>query len=463
MPLYYTDPEEQPRLDFVSRNRQRGLSQQSNMLQSTESNRQNNMLANAMSLSDSLKGLRNSGPGTNAEMANFPGARTAPRKINEMAAYPGARTAPRTPLAQAGKPDTILGMDRFKFAQLAGGLGSAIAGNTPLGRAGAVASQFAGQQIKRQEELADTAAERQAQIAADRRKFGHQRSLEEYKAEEDKELERLKQTYEKPLQEARAGYYASEAEQNKLQTEKIRVGDFGVEEIDGVLWKVRRKLDGTVVPVRKLFPAEAAKLTDPNYGQADRSTIPRASYGQIVDTLGNIATQGIYYDDTLKTHTDTAGNPVSAAQVNIAKEYGQQLTKDTLAVMKARDLDVYEAADLVMNAHANKAAKELLTQSKTQEELMVGLQQYPFSLHDKIQAAMNQMIAKLTFDLKASHGNIFTDTENETEKPLSRTLSNITPPPDRGPQALPAAGDRSVIPRAREKFLNFMYKDQNRQ
>lgn len=110
-----------------------------------------------------------------AEMASYPGARTAANR-----SYVG-RDSAMDGINRTQKPDTstILGMDRDRFSQLAGSLGAAIAGDTPMGRAGAAVSQFAGQKIERRQKVADTLAERQARIAAEKRGYAHDEGMQE--------------------------------------------------------------------------------------------------------------------------------------------------------------------------------------------------------------------------------------------------------------------------------------------
>ena len=68
----------------------------------------------------------------------------------------GAGTAnPQTPLASGG--NKVLGMPLNNFVQLAGGLGNAIAPDTPMGRAGGFMANYAGQNIAREDKASEIA------------------------------------------------------------------------------------------------------------------------------------------------------------------------------------------------------------------------------------------------------------------------------------------------------------------
>lgn len=419
MPFYNdTDIEEQPRLDFVSQNRQRGLSQQSDMLRSTGSSGRNNLLANAMSLAGSLKGLRNAGSDTNAEMANFPGARTAPRKINEMAAYPGARTAPRTPLAQAGNSDTILGMDRFKFAQLVGGLGSAIAGDTPMGRAGAVASQFAGAQIERRDKLADIAAERQAQIAAERRKYGYegslqerrlgaQRELTEYEIEQERKLADL--TYEREAEDREQARTLRDIQLQKYQKDIDDPNLTNVVNDDGSITFFDRQ--GNIV-----------RQTEPGIGKTARSDqdkpfVPRETRNQISQNISeriNTAA-GFTFDDNLGV-LDAQGNLADPMEVRKIRAYNQDVESRVIDVMNNQRIGSADALNIVVQEDVNKAADQLLQGVPIETVAM----QYPKFLLPMIQETFKQKRQVMKPELKSTLKNTFTDTGNEAERLLPR-------------------------------------------
>jgi len=97
---------------------------------------------------------------------------TPPEEEVEQPLQPMSRDAlgePTTPDKNT-VPDrgaTVLGIPVDKFAQIAGGLGSAFAPNTPMGRVGAFASNLAGQNIA-EKSRSDAMEANRAQLIADR-------------------------------------------------------------------------------------------------------------------------------------------------------------------------------------------------------------------------------------------------------------------------------------------------------
>ena len=190
--------------DFMARGKAIGMAQQvqniADIPGGTDNSRQ--MLNSAASLASSLAG---GAAGSPAEMAKYPGARTAPR------GNPGTPASPNK-TATGGK---IFGMSTNEFSQLAGGLGSAIAGDTPMGRAGAFVSQYAGQKIAREQQQRKTLAERQAKIAAATREREHLTKLANIR--ETGATDRL----EKSLEQSK--YLAGIAQKNTLAERQAKI------------------------------------------------------------------------------------------------------------------------------------------------------------------------------------------------------------------------------------------------
>lgn len=400
MSLYNnTDLDEQPRLEFFSRNRQRGLSQQASMLQAPESRGRNSMLADAMSLAGSLKGMNTDGQGANtwSRSPAVPGQDPALANINQVKS------------SASGNSDTILGMDKFKFAQLAGGLGSAIVGDTPIGRAGAAAANFAGQQIERRDELADTVAERQAQIAAERRKYGYEGSLQERRLGAQREFNEyeLKRGAE-DREQARA---LRAIQMQKYQKDIDDPNLTNVVNDDGSITFFDRQ--GNIVRQTESGIGKTAR------SDLDKPFVPRETRKQISQNISDRinTAAGFTFDDDLGV-LDAQGRPADPIEVRKMRAYNQDVESRVFDVMNDQKVDSADALNIVVQEDVNKAADQLLQGVPIETVAM----QYPKFLLPMIQETFKQKRQVMNPGSNPPTKNTFTDTGNEAERLLPRTL-----------------------------------------
>jgi hypothetical protein len=328
---------------------------------------------------------------TLAEMQNYPGARTGANRTNLLqdSALAGMDTLQENSKAE---PDKIFGLSPDKFSYLAGALGSAIAPDTPMGRVGAVASNYAGQNIERTQTLEDKAADQQTQETTEARRrqheLGMQRTRLESSADEADASRRFQRSLKDLEWERTADDRARAQAQHDLLMQKYQ------KEIDNPNLSHITNDDGSIT-----FFDRAGKIvrqTEPGIGKTSQvgqnSFVPRETVSQINQTIENATytLAGLLYDPQTKMWITKEGTPADPQKIQAANNYMYKASPRVKEVMNAKRVDSTTAFEMVKAVDLQKAAEQILA---GQDVISVAAQ-YPIFSIDEIEAMTRELAQK---------------------------------------------------------------------
>ncbi len=304
-------------------------------------------------------------------------------------------------LPEGNTNNKIFGMNPNEFSIIAGALGSAISGNTPLGRVGAVTSTIAGNKIAREEKLADIANAQTMKDAAENRGYRHDANMIAAKLGAESDLAERKMTQEEHLLDKSLTEQKrlSEIEYNRGADDRAsqqKLRDIQVKKYQADLDdpKLSHMIGDDGVLTFFDQSGNIVKQTDPGIGQSarrDRFVTPETSeqINKLIEDQ-SFTNAKIMYDKDFGYTDAITGKLVGNEQIYKIKNFNNAIRSDVINYMNAKKSYAPEAYDKVIAGHAFNAAERAL-KSNSVEGIKAVLDQYPLFMH----AQINDMMKKL--------------------------------------------------------------------
>lgn len=298
-------------------------------------------------------------------------------------------------IPEAAPKNKILGMKPNDFIMLAGSLGSAFSGDTPIGRASAATAAFAGYKNAQEQKLSDMANEQSVKEATENRGYKHDANMLSAKLLQDDASLDKKLIEQKKLSELEYTRGAADREQQQnlrgLQIQKYKQ-DLNEPNLSHVV-----NNDGTVTFLDKF--GTVVKQTAPGIGPSarinkdERFVNPETS-SQINQTINDrsLTNAKITYDKDLGYSDAVTGKPIDNAQVYKIKKFNDAISSDVINYMNAKKVYTPEAYDKVLAGHAFNAAERAL-KSNSIDGIKAVLDQYPSFMHPQINDMMKRLNA----------------------------------------------------------------------